>query len=297
MGDFNFKDWIVGGLKSFNPIGAIFDTVNTVGSIISNKNANDTNAEINEKNLQFQREQFNYQKYLNNNQTQIQAADALKAGINPLAMSGGSLSGGSYSNASNPMQSVFNGGLGSLYTELAKIENQKSISDDRNKTDEYIAELNSETSRNNTILKILSDERIANNLNENQKELLIRRLASEEKIASGNLSETTRHNMAMENIQDSIAKTQKILNDATVNHYEKMDRIKALDSQMDRVIKNNQDRRLDEELKIKQGYLRQAIKENNIKLAKVIIDGINDLLRTSVNVVDILPDAIKVLNK
>lgn len=275
-------DFFSNALKSFNPFSAILDIGNTVGSIISNKNANDTNAEINEKNLAFQREQFNYQKYLNNNQTQIQAADAQKAGINPLAMSGGSLSSGSYSNASNPMKSVFEGGLGSLYTELAKIKNQKSISDDRNKTDEYIAELNAQTSRDNTILKILSDEKIANNLNENQKEMLIRRLASEEKIASGNLSETTRHNKELERIQGLIAKSQDTLNNATKSHYEKIDSIKALDSQLERHIKDNQDKRLNEELKIKQEQLRQAIKENNIKLAQVIINGINDLLGTAV---------------
>lgn len=282
MGDFNFKDWIVGGLKSFNPFGAILDIGNTVGSIISNKNANDTNAEINEKNLEFQREQFNYQKYLNNNQTQIQAADFQKAGINPLAMSGGSLSSGSYSNSSNPMKSVFEGGLGSLYTELAKIKNQKSISDDRNKTDEYIAELNAQTSWNNTILKILSDEKIANNLNQTQKEMLITRLTSEEKIASDNLNETSRHNKQMEKIQGIVAKSQETLNNATKTHYEKIDSVKALDSQLERYIKDNQDKRLNEDLKIKQEQLRQAIKENNIKLAQVIINGINDLLGTAV---------------
>ncbi len=292
-----FGDFLSNAIKDFNPFNALFDVANTVGSVISNKMTNDANAEINEKNLQFQREQFQYQKYLNNNQTQIQAADAQKAGINPLAMSGGSLSGGSYSNSSNPMQSLFEGGLGSLYTELAKIKNQKSISDDRNDTDEYIAELNAETSKTNTILKILSDEKIANNLNETQKNMLIKRLASEEKIASGNLSETTRHNKEMEKIQETIASAQKTLNDATKSHYEKIDRIKALDSQMDRVIKNNQDRRLDEELKIKQGYLRQAIKENNIKLAKVIIDGINDLLRNSISAVDTVSDVIKKKSK
>ena len=281
MGNFNFKDWIVGGLKSFNPFGAILDTVNTVGSVVSNKMTNKANAEINEKNLEFQREQFNYQKYLNNNQTQIQSADAQKAGINPLAMSGGSLSGGSYSNASNSMQSVFEGGLGSLYTELAKIQNQKSISDDRNSTDEYIAELNAETSRTNTILKILSDEKIANNLNETQKDLLIRRLASEEKIASGNLSETSRHNKEMEKIQGNIASSQKALNDATATHYQKIDSIKALDSQLERFVKENEDKRLSEQLKIQQGYLREAIKENNTKRAKVILDSINDLLSTA----------------
>lgn len=282
MSKFNFKDWIVGGLKAFNPFSAIFDTVNTIGSIISHNKTNEANAEMNEKNLAFHREQFNYQKYLNNNQTQIQAADAQNAGINPLAMSGGSLSGGSYSNASNPMQSVFNGGLGSLYTELAKIKNQKSISDDRNKTDEYIAELNSQTSRDNTILKILSDEKIANNLNETQKDLLIRRLASEEKIASGNLSETTRHNKEMEKVQLTIAKSQETLSNATKTHYQKIDSIKALDSQLERFIKDNQDKRLNEELKIQQGYLREAIKENNTKRVQMILNSINDLLRTAV---------------
>lgn len=271
-------DFFSNSLKSFNPFSAILDIGNTVGSIISQDMTNKANSKINEKNLDFQREQFNYQKYLNNNQIQIQAADAQKAGINPLAMSGGSLSSGSYSNSSNPMQSVFNGGLGSLYTELAKIKNQKSISDDRNDTDEYIAELNAQTSRDNTILKILSDEKIANNLNETQKDMLILRLTSEEKIASGNLSETIRHNKEMERVQDIVAESQKTLNDATKTHYEKIDSIQALDSQLERFIKANQDKRLSEELKIKQGQLREAIRDNNTKRAKVIIDGINDLL-------------------
>lgn len=282
------RDFFSKALNNFNPFNAVLDIANTVGSIISNKHANDTNAEINQKNLDFQREQFNYQKYLNNNQTQIQAADAQAAGINPLAMNGGSLSGGSYSNASNPMKSVFEGDLGSLYTELAKIKNQKSISDDRNATDEYIAELNADTSRTNTIMKILSDEKIANNLNQSQKDLLITRLISEEKIAAGNLSETTRHNTEMERIQNTIASSQKALNEATASHYEKIDRIQALDSQLERFIKNNQDERLNKQLEIQQGYLREAIKTNNFKRIEVIINGINDLLRNSVYAVDVL---------
>lgn len=281
------RDFFSKALNNFNPFNAVLDIANTVGSIISNKHANDTNAEINQKNLDFQREQFNYQKYLNNNQTQIQAADAQKAGINPLAMNGGSLSGGSYSNASNPMKSVFEGDLGSLYTELAKIKNQKSISDDRNATDEYIAELNADTSRTNTIMKILSDEKIANNLNQSQKDLLITRLISEEKIAAGNLSEATRHNKETERIQGVIAKSQEILNNATKNHYEKIDSIKNLDSQLERYVKENEDKRLSEQLKIQQGYLREAIRTNNIRLAEVIIKGINDLLRTSVSAADV----------
>ena len=57
----------------------------------------ETADEINKKQEKFEREKLDYQKYLNSNQYQIQASDSLKAGINPIAMSGGSLSSGNAS--------------------------------------------------------------------------------------------------------------------------------------------------------------------------------------------------------
>ena len=59
----------------------------------SSKNAE----ELNKKSERFEREKLDYQKYLNANQNQIMASDSLKAGINPIAMSGGSLTAGNAS--------------------------------------------------------------------------------------------------------------------------------------------------------------------------------------------------------
>ena len=53
--------------------------------------------DVNKTNLDFAKEQFEYQKYLNKNQYKIHASDAQSAGINPIAMSGGSLATGSFS--------------------------------------------------------------------------------------------------------------------------------------------------------------------------------------------------------
>ena len=259
---------------------------NTVGSIWSQERANKMNKDINEKNLDFAREQFQYQKYLNNNQFQIQSADAQKAGINPLAMTSGSLNGGSYSNSSNPMESVYNVQLGSLVAEFANIANQKQMNKESNDTSKEIATLNANNSKDIAILKILSDEKIASNLNENQKEMLLAELSSKEKIAGSNLDETIRHNKSSEAIQSKIASAQEVLNSATATHYKKMDYINEVNSAVENYIKESKNNYLKEQLKIQQGYLREAIRDNNTKRAKVIIDGINDLLSTAVSAIN-----------
>ena len=85
-----------------------------------------------QRNYNMQVDQYNYQKYLNRNQTQIQSADAQKAGINPLAMSGGSLSSGSYSNVnSSATAPQFDmSGLMSILNTKMNIEAQKSLAED-----------------------------------------------------------------------------------------------------------------------------------------------------------------------
>lgn len=252
---------------------------NTVGSIWSQERANKMNKDINEQNLDFAREQFQYQKYLNNNQFQIQSADAQKAGINPLAMTGGSLTSGSYSNSTNPMDSVYNGALGPIIAQFATLANQKQISDDKNKTDEKIADLNASNSKDIAILKILSDENIAKNLNENQMNMLLAKLSSEEGIASDKLAENKRHNKAVEGIQSSLAESQKVLNSGTVNHFEAMDALNAVNSAIDNLMKQSNDKRLNSYLENDKKKLEQEIKNGKVKNATSIANSIINSLK------------------
>lgn len=266
-------DWISAAIGATGMLGS------TVGSIISNRNTNKANAKINDKNLDFAKEQFQYQKYLNNNQFQIQSADAQKAGINPLAMTAGSLNGGSYSNASHPMESVYNGELGSLIAQFANMKNQKDISQERNDSDEKIANLNAKNQKDIAILKILSDEKIAKNLNENQMNMLLAELSSKEGIASDRLAEDKRHNKAIEGIQDKLAESQKVLNSGTVNHYVTMDALNSVNSAIDKVLAQSNDKRLNSYLELDKKKLEQSIKEGNIKSGTNIANSVIDFFK------------------
>lgn len=277
---------ILGGAFGIPLLSTAAAGADIIGSIWSKERANKMNKDINAQNLDFAREQFQYQKYLNNNQFQIQSADAQKAGINPLAMTAGSLNGGSYSNSSNPMASVYNGELGSLITQFANIANQREMNKKTNETNASIAEANNKNSKDIAILKALTDKDIADNLNKTQLDKLVKSLASQEKIASWTVAEETRHNKAIESIQDKIAESTKVLNSATANHYKKMDYITEVNSAVENYIKESKNNNLKEQLKIQQGYLREAIRDNNTKRAKVIIDGINDLLSTAVSAIN-----------
>lgn len=275
----NFLKSVISGIGGVPFLSTAVALGDTIGSIWSRERANKMNKEINEQNLDFSREQFQYQKYLNNNQFQIQSADAQKAGINPLAMTAGSLHGGSYSNSSNPMESVYDGQLGSLMAQFASLANQKQISDDRNKTDEKIADLNASNSRVIAILKVLSDKDISDNLNKNQMDMLIKKLASEEKIAGANLSENTRHNKSIEGIQDKLAESQKVLNSGTVNHYLAMDALNTVNSAIDNLLKESNDKRLNEYLKNDKKKLEQEIKNGKTQNATNIANSIINSLK------------------
>lgn len=269
-------DWISAAIGATGMLGS------TVGSIISNRNTNKANAKINDKNLDFAKEQFQYQKYLNNNQFQIQSADAQKAGINPLAMTAGSLNGGSYSNASHPMESVYNGELGSLIAQFANMKNQKDMSKEKNDSDEKIANLNAKNQKDIAILKILSDEKIANNLNENQMNMLLAELSSKEGIASDRLAEDKRHNKVIEGIQDKLAESQKVLNSGTVSHYVTMDALNSVNSAIDKILAQSNDKRLNSYLELEKKKLEQSIKEGNVKngtsIANTVIDFVKIVL-------------------
>lgn len=275
-------DWISAAIGATGMLGS------TIGSIISQNNTNKANAKINDKNLDFAKEQFQYQKYLNNNQFQIQSSDAQKAGINPLAMTAGSLNGGSYSNASHPMESVYNGELGSLIAQFANMKNQKDISQDRNDSDEKIANLNAKNQKDIAILKILSDEKIAKNLNENQMNMLLAELSSKEGIASDRLAEDKRHNKAIEGIQDKLAESQKVLNSGTVNHYVTMDALNSVNSAIDKILAQSNDKRLNSYLELDKKKLEQAIKEGNVKNGTSIANTIIDVVKIVLPVLGLL---------
>lgn len=266
-------DWISAAIGATGMLGS------TVGSIISNRNTNKANAKINDKNLDFAKEQFQYQKYLNNNQFQIQSADAQKAGINPLAMTAGSLNGGSYSNASHPMESVYNGELAPLIAQFANMKNQKDMSKEKNDSDEKIANLNAKNQKDIAILKILSDEKIAKNLNENQMNMLLAELSSKEGIASDRLAEDKRHNKVIEGIQDELAESQKVLNSGTVNHYVTMDALNSVNSAIDKVLAQSNDKRLNSYLELDKKKLEQSIKEGNIKSGTNIANSVIDFFK------------------
>lgn len=285
---------ILGGTFGIPLISTAVAGADILGSIWSQERANKMNKDINDEKMDFAREQFQYQKYLNNNQFQVQSADAQKAGINPLAMTAGSLNGGSYSNSTNPMEAVYNGGLGSLMAQFASIANQKQISDDRNETDKKIANLNADNSKDIAILKILADKDIADNLNENQKNMLIMKLSSEQKIASGNLEETTRHNKAVEAVQSKIADSQVVLNNSQSSYNDKKIALETVNSQIDNYIKFSGNERDKEKLQNAKKQLEADIKDKNWKHAKIVIDSVLGLLGIAGNVSSsILPGLLK----
>lgn len=90
------------------------------------------------KNINMQEQQLQYQKWLNANQQQLQVADAQKAGINPLAMNGGTVQAGSYSNV-QPAQ-MDNSGILSMIESMIGAKTQRDIANEQAETQKQIAE-------------------------------------------------------------------------------------------------------------------------------------------------------------
>ena len=275
------------GAVTGNPIPLMVKTTNAFGDKFGIKSdtdkTNEANAKINQTNLDFQKEQFQYQKYLNNNQIQIQSADAQKAGINPLAMNGGSLSAGNYSNASIPMENGASefAGLANLVAQFAGMKNQKAMNKATNQSNKDIAFANASNAleiakmqQDTQILKILSDRDIADNLNKNQMDMLIRRLGSEEKVAGWTLSEQNRHNVVMERIENSLTKSRVDLNSAEVDYKKKMSYISEVNSAIDNYVKVAKNEQEVEKLQNAKAQLQADIKDKKWNHAKIIIDSV-----------------------
>lgn len=97
----------------------------------------------NKKNTDIQKQQLQYQKWLNANQQQLQVADAQKAGINPLAMNGGTVQAGSYNNV-QPAQIDTSGTL-SMIENLIGAKTQRDIANEQTQTQKQIAQIQHQT--------------------------------------------------------------------------------------------------------------------------------------------------------
>lgn len=162
------------------------------GSWLTGKKSNEAAEKLNKENLAFQKQQFAYQQFLNKNQFQMMSSDAQKAGINPIAMSGGNVQSSSFSGSSaEPDYSGYASSLGqvgssiinssaNLYAQRKQIEadnllqsksiqSQEKIASDNNKSAEEIERIRQagENQRNQAIIAqqneaLKSAERISN---------------------------------------------------------------------------------------------------------------------------------------
>lgn len=125
-------------------VGTVIGAVLGAGaSLLSSWLSSSTSESLNSKNLKFQREQFDYMKYLNNNQFQIMSSDAQKAGINPLAMTGGNLQSSSFSGSSVQSDYSSIGNISNVVTSLINSKTQTEIANANNKTQTEIADSHS----------------------------------------------------------------------------------------------------------------------------------------------------------
>lgn len=134
--------------------------VSAIGSIWNGYQSKKTS----DRNYDIQREQLNYQKYLNNNQIQMQVADAQKAGINPLAMNGtGNLTAGSYSNVQAPeMDMSAINDITSLAAQEMANKNAQIIADKQAESAANVARINAESAERQTQMKIDADTETQN---------------------------------------------------------------------------------------------------------------------------------------
>ena len=120
--------------------------LNAVSNVFTNKKNESAQKEINSENIAFQREQFDYQKYLNENQYQMTASDMQKAGLNPMLMNGANLTSGSYqSNAQAPQAISPNidlSAVSNIASAYMQSRTQKDIASDSNQTSKDVANIN-----------------------------------------------------------------------------------------------------------------------------------------------------------
>lgn len=193
-------------------LGAAIAGASALGSGISNYVTNKKNLDSsdywNQKNFEFSQQQFEYQKHLNANQYQIQAADMAKVGFNPAMASGANLTSGSYSSGANhganqqsldfsPISSIANTIINNAsQREINKDtnENQQSITDKNNATSKEVAEISADASMHNSDNQV----KIAEENRKSQELIAANKIKSDQSIADKNLSESIRSSKASE---------------------------------------------------------------------------------------------------
>lgn len=280
---------VVGGIASV--LGGVINSLSANSTANKNykaqKQANAINLWATQESLARQDKAFDYQKYLNNNQIQIQAADAQKAGINPLAMQGGTLSSGSYSNVSanqsatpQSPNTAMGDSIGSIGNAILNGAINKSIADSYNSTSKDIANTNAKA--------MLEAERIRQNgQNQRQADELIAQqskqekdISSNEKISANELAEQKRHNQAVEKLQDYANVTDR-------NYKEAQNRMQKAMNQLKTDIEWSNDSRANQAL-VKQldimdsqkRLLDKEISQKNWDRVNMIWKNLNETVRT-----------------
>lgn len=132
--------------------------LNAIGSIWNAYQSKKTS----NRNYDMQKATLDYQKYLNNNQIQIQTADALKAGINPLAMNGtGNLNSGNYSNVEAPQVDI--NGLSNIVNTILSNKTAEKNAATAAASAQKVAKINAESQERQTQMKIDADTEAQNN--------------------------------------------------------------------------------------------------------------------------------------
>lgn len=280
---------LVGGATSL--LGGVMNSLSSNSTASKNykaqKQANLINLWSAQQNFARQDRAFDYQKYLNNNQIQIQSADAQKAGINPLAMQGGTLSSGSFSNVSANQSAVPQSPNTALGDSLSSIGGtivngaiNKSIADSQNQTTKDVARIQSNTAVRTEQLRQEGENQ------RKQQELLsqsnegAKNRSSNEVIASNALAENKRHNQAVENLQDFVNITDR-------NYKEAQVRMQRAVNQLHTDISWSQDSRantaLSKQLSLmdsQQKLLEKEISQKNWERVNMIWRNLNDTVRT-----------------
>lgn len=186
--------------------GLVSGVVNGLFGWKANKDNREQAENLNAKNLAFQREQFDYQKYLNQNQFQIMSQDAAKVGINPMAMNGGNVSSSSFSGSSaQGQQTPINvGDLGSFISPVLnyKLGMQQQRLDEKKTNLELrlgYEQLREQRRNNNMVDKLqrdLSESQSKENTKNRVKDLVIS--AAQNLLTKQALAETKRSNLANE---------------------------------------------------------------------------------------------------
>lgn len=215
---------------------------NNAQNIKAQKEINASNQEfqkeVNADNMAFQREQFDYQKYLNENQYQLTMSDMQKAGLNPMLANGVNLSAGNFNSTSqatqgkapysdiSPILAVIQQAIGlseqsrqNYYDRLSA----EKIASEKNASEEKIAEENRKTQQliaSNSISA--ENQRFAQQLaftkDEAEKDRLLKKQLEERGLSA---KETANAIESLKNNRDYQLAIQKI-----VQEQEKIDNAK-----------------------------------------------------------------------